>query len=138
MTTATTARLSATAAAPSIARYRAREVCRRERVGATQQEATAVVAGELVGISVRQARAALDLDILVQPRCVEIRIRELPTIGRLRPDGLSTARSLELVRRTAQSWGIDFRGDDRVLWAIVSLDLADSRSDEPTCVLVRH
>jgi hypothetical protein len=118
--------LAATAAAPGIARYRTRLAGTTAALPEELVHSAALIAGELVGISIRQSRSAVQLGITVHADCIEIQVREPASCLVPRAGGLGSTRSMELVRRLAQSWGLD-RGDSgRILWAIASERASDA------------
>jgi hypothetical protein len=76
--------------------------------------------GELVSLSVQQARSPVTLTIVIDGGEIAIEVldggQRLPTEG----SGARAARQVDAIERLADSWGFDRLGAGRRLWAVVT------------------
>lgn len=83
-------------------------------------EPAVLVASELVTNAVLHARTAIQLKVIVDGPKVRIEVYDensrLPVQAACPPDATS-GRGLALVSTLATTWGIDNRGDGKVVWA---------------------
>jgi hypothetical protein len=84
--------------------------------------------GELVSLSVQQARSPVTLTIVIDRAGVTIEVldggQRLPTEG----GGSQGVRQVDAIERLADSWGFDRLGAGRRLWALVT---ASGQLDPP-------
>jgi hypothetical protein len=104
---------------PAVARRLARELCRERRVGRTVADKVVMATGEMVSLSVQQARSPVTLTIVTDQGDVAIEVldggQRLPTEG----GGARGVRQVDAIERLADSWGSDRLGAGRRLWALV-------------------
>ena len=83
-------------------------------------EAAVLVASELVTNAVLHARTAIQLRVTVTGSSVRVEVYDensrLPVAAACPPDATS-GRGLALVGTLAGAWGMDNRGDGKVVWA---------------------
>jgi hypothetical protein len=111
---------------PAVARRLARQLCQERRVGRTVADDVEMATGELVSLSVQQARSPMTLTFVIDRGDVAIEVRDggrrLPT----EVTGARTARQVDAITRLADSWGFDRLGAGRRLWALVRVRQAVS------------
>lgn len=85
-------------------------------------EPAVLIASELVTNAVLHARTAIQLRLSVEGDQVRIEVFDensrLPVQAACPPDATS-GRGLALVSSLASSWGIEHRGDGKVVWALL-------------------
>jgi hypothetical protein len=90
-----------------------------------------MVTGEMVSLSVQQARSPLTLTIVIDGQAVAVEVLDggqlLPTEG----SGRRCARQIYALERLADSWGFDRLGAGRRLWAHVTPRESRDRLDKP-------
>lgn len=111
-------RLAPRPVAPRIARKLVRNVCAQAGLTDRVADNAALVAGELVTISVHQTRSVLDVFVTIDAGGVTVCVRDA---GAMAPDdtvrGLTTRRSWALVRRLGRSSGHRATVRGREMWA---------------------
>jgi hypothetical protein len=128
-----TAHLRPSAAAPQLARFRVRSTCAQAGFSTTLVHEAAIVVGELVRLCLRHSRDAIDLAISISDAGVELRVRSVKTTqhaSHTRYVGVGTNRSIELVRRLSNSWGLEQTATERSLWAFLAV-IEPSHVDAP-------
>lgn len=92
-------------------------------------DAAVLVTSELVTNAVLHARTAIQLRLIVDGSKVRIEVLDensrLPAPAACPPDATS-GRGLALISSLAATWGMDHRGDGKVVWA----ELGESRPAE--------
>lgn len=93
-------------------------------------DAAALVASELVTNAVLHARTAITLRLELRDRTIRIEVYDenprLPVVAPCPPEATS-GRGLALITATATAWGMENRGDGKVVWA----ELGPGRDDPP-------
>ncbi len=83
-------------------------------------DAAALVASELVTNAVLHARTAITLRLQMHGGTIRIEVYDenprLPVVAPCPPDATS-GRGLALISATATAWGMENRGDGKVVWA---------------------
>lgn len=106
----------------------------RERLAAWEAvehiDAAALVASELVTNAVLHARTAITLRLQLHGDTIRIEVFDenprLPVVAPCPPEATS-GRGLALISATATAWGMEHRGDGKVVWA----ELGPGRVDTP-------
>lgn len=127
-------RLRRSAVASQLARRQLRRTCRDAGIAATVTDAAARVAGQLVGLSVRQSDSSIGFEVALSHRGIEIRVHDDVTGSpdRHGPPGVSTHGNLELVHRSCQTWGVALSESGRILWAVVAVLPLSTGTATPT------
>jgi hypothetical protein len=116
-----TVRLRPTSAAPRISRKLVRDMCDHSPLPAALVDDAALIVGELVTTSIKQAHTVVDVVISVGDGGVTVRVQdsaaELPMPSRCQQP--STARSLDIVQRLSSSWGHYCAESRREFWALL-------------------
>jgi hypothetical protein len=114
---------------PAVARRLARALCRDGRVCPTVADSVEMATGELVSLSVQQARSPMTLTIVIDRGEIAIEVRDggqrLPTEGL----GARGGRQVDAIDRLADSWGFDRLGAGRRLWALVTANPRSASRD---------
>lgn len=104
---------------PAVARRFARDLCRERGVSRTVANNVEMATGEMVSLSVQQARSPVTLTIVIDRENVAIELldggQRLPTEA-----GGDRLRQVDAIERLADSWGFDRMGAGRRLWALVT------------------
>ena len=108
----------------------------RERLmawkAAQHADTAALVASELVTNAVLHARTAVTLRVQIEGPTVRIEVFDenprLPVVAPCPPDATS-GRGLALVTASATAWGMEHRGDGKVVWAEIGPDRDDPPDD---------
>jgi hypothetical protein len=105
---------------PAVGRRLVRESCRERSICRAVAERVEMATGEMVSLSVQQARSPLTLSIVIDGQDVAIEVldggQRLPTEG----GGRRGARQIHALDRLVDSWGFDRLGAGRRLWAHVT------------------
>lgn len=95
-------------------------------------DAATLVASELVTNAVLHARTAVTLRLQLQGEAIRIEVFDenprLPVLAPCPPEATS-GRGLALVTTLATAWGIENRGDGKVVWAEIGPSPADDPDD---------
>ena len=120
------------ASAPRIVRHVVYTLCDEAGLPHRFGDDAALVAGELVTASIRQARSDIDVTVEAGPLQVRVGVRDtsdaLPMLGFDPRPG--PVRSADLVERLSSSWGYCRSDDGRETWAL--LRLRDRRTSSST------
>jgi hypothetical protein len=121
---------------PAVARRLARESCRERGICRIVADKVEMVVGEMVSLSVRQARSPVTLTIVIDRGDVVIDVldggQRPPAEGR----GARGPRQVDAIERLAGSWGFDRLEGGRRLWAVVTAQDARHRGPTNTSALI--
>jgi hypothetical protein len=110
---------------PAVARRLARESCREGRVCRTVADSVEMATGEMVSLSVQQARSPVTLTIVIDRGDVAIEVLDGGQRPLIEGGGARGVRQVDAIERLADRWGFDRLGAGRRLWALVKAhDLA--------------
>jgi hypothetical protein len=117
---------------PAVGRRLARESCRERSVCRAVAARVEMATGEMVSLSVQQARSPLTLTIVIDGQDVAIEVldggQRLPTEG----GGRRGARQIHTLERLADSWGFDRLGAGRRLWSHITARPPHEEPDHPS------
>jgi hypothetical protein len=86
-------------------------------------ENAAIVAGELVSVSLRKSRTPIVFEVRLHEDSIEVRVRDHVSIqsSLLEASDVGTRRSGDLIRRLCRTWGMRLTESERLLWAVIEL-----------------
>ena len=117
-TVQTSVQLPPRSSAPRVARKLVRDLCTGSGLPDNLVDDAALVIGELVTTSVRQAHMAVQVVVVVAADEVTVRVYDK---GTMPPAGLTdrpaAGRSWDTVRRLGTSWGYHGGAGGRAMWA---------------------
>lgn len=85
-------------------------------------DAALLIASELVTNAILHARTSIELKLIVEDSTLRIEVYDenprLPALAPCPPEATS-GRGLALVTNLAETWGMENRGDGKVVWAVL-------------------
>jgi hypothetical protein len=122
--------------APSVARRIVRQTCELEQLPPLLIDAAAMTAGELVTVSVQQARTHLDLLVVVEANAILVTVHDGFTSSPISAQNSMVRglpRSIAVVNRLSTCWGCLRLGTGRELWAVVATEWCGTCGGAPAC-----